>query len=245
MLHGLPPQRSGIRLGFTGRAGGVSTGPLASLNLALRGDETPGNLEQNWERVARALDPSWTAAQIALVSQVHGGDVVEVTEPPLGPLQTLGAADALVTRLPDVVLAVRTADCVPVLLEADGVIGAAHAGWRGVAAEVLAATVAAMRDLGARQIHAVIGPHIGQDAYEVGEEVVRGIADTGVPEGVFVVRRARAHVDVGAAARFQLEQLGVQVRRLERCTFSDPAFYSHRRDGDSTGRQAGSIGRRP
>lgn len=227
---------------FTDRHGGVSEGPLASLNLALRLDETPEHLTENWNRVVRAVLPQGSASQVALVDQVHEGDVLIVSEPS-GPLQTHGQADALVTAQRGIVLAVRTADCVPVLLSSEVCIGAAHAGWRGVAAQVLEATVRAMRELGADQIHAVVGPHIGLDAYEVGEEVVQGIAATGVPTQVFVERRERPHVDVGAAALWQLEALGVQARREQHCTHADARFYSHRRDGVQTGRQAGVITR--
>lgn len=238
----IPVRLTHARAGFTDRHGGVSQGSLTSLNLALRLDETPERLTENWTRVARELDPSWSAENVALVDQVHRGEVRIVTEP-TGPLQTVGEADALVTDRRGIVLAVRTADCVPVLLSAEGCIGAAHAGWRGVAAEVIRATVDAMRSLGAERIEAVVGPHIGLDAYEVGDEVVAGIAATGVPESVFVERRVRAHVDVGAAALWQLEQLGVIARREQHCTHADRRFYSHRRDGVATGRQAGVIGR--
>lgn len=238
----LPAVLPGARAGFTDRHGGVSTGPLASLNLALRGEETAAHLTENWDRVARALDPARGAHDVALVDQVHGAEVRVVTDP-TGPLATQGRADALVTAKKGIVLAVRTADCVPVLLAGEGCIAAAHAGWRGVAAGVLEATVRVMRELGAERIHAVIGPHIGIEAYEVGDEVVHGIAATGVPHEVFVQRRVRAHVDVGAAAAWQLEQLGVRVHREPRCTFHDAGFYSHRRDGEATGRQAGVITR--
>lgn len=242
ILVRVEPRIEAVRHGFTTRVGGVSTGPLASLNLAMRPGETPENLIENWDRAAAALDPSWRSSNIALVEQVHGGEVIQV-DAPSGPLEVLGRADAMVTTRTDIVLAVRTADCVPVVLEAAGCIAAAHAGWRGVAAKVLERTVEAMRELGAFEIHAVVGPHIGVEAYEVGREVVEGICATGVPEPVFVRAGERPHVDVGAAAAYQLQRLGVRVRRDSPCTFSEPRFYSHRRDAGVTGRQAGLIGR--
>ncbi|MCB9674326.1 MAG: peptidoglycan editing factor PgeF [Alphaproteobacteria bacterium] len=231
---------------FTDRSGGVSTGPLATLNLARRDGEDDAALLENWARVARALDPVWSADQLVLLDQVHGGEVVHARGA-TGPLATLAAADAVVTDVPGLLLAIRTADCVPVLFAGPGVVGAAHAGWRGVAAGVVPNTVAALGDLGAApdQLVAAIGPHIGVEAYEVGEEVVRGIEASGVPRERFVLLRARPHVDLRAAVVHQLERAGVRVvGHVHRCTHTDPDCFSHRRDGPITGRQASVIGRR-
>ncbi|MEZ4321413.1 MAG: peptidoglycan editing factor PgeF [Myxococcota bacterium] len=239
-LEALP----GVRHVFTDRTGGVSVGPLASLNLALREGEEPTRLVENWSRVARALHPSFTAEGVVLLDQVHGAAVVRA-HAPTGPLATLAPADAVYTDVPGLLLAIRTADCVPVLVAGDGIVGAAHAGWRGVASGVVPALVRAMGvDPGTLSV--AVGPHIGVDAYEVGDEVVSGIVASGVPRERFVVERARPHVDLRAAVVHQLESLGVKtIGHVRRCTATDRDCYSHRRDGPATGRQASVIALEP
>lgn len=225
------PELSHLPHGFTTREAGT---------LALRSGEDVGAA---WKRVGGALgmDPS----QVVLVDQVHGDTVLEATVP-TGPFATLGPADALITATPGLLLAVRVADCVPVLLAGPGGVGAVHAGWRGVAASIVPKAVRALSDrLGCAPsaLVAVIGPHIGVGAFEVGEEVVEGIAAT-VPEGVFTRRSppARPHVDLAAAVSWQLARAGVvTVGRVDRCTMQDPALWSHRRDGARAGRQAAVI----
>lgn len=217
--------------GFTTRAAGT---------LALRPGEDVGAA---WSRVGAAvgMDP----AQVVLVDQVHGATVLEATVP-TGPFATLGPADALITAVPGLLLAVRVADCVPVLLAGPGGVGAVHAGWRGVASSIVPLAVealAARLGCAASAIVAVIGPHIGVDAFEVGEEVVQGITAS-VPEAVFTRRRpgCRPHVDLAAAVSWQLARAGVvTVGRVDRCTVQDPDLWSHRRDGAAAGRQAAVI----
>ena len=160
-----------------------------------------------------------------------------------------GEGDGLLTTRAGVVLAVRTADCVPVLLalgEPVLAVAAVHAGWRGVAADILGNALAALRELDATApIVACIGPAISGRNYEVGEEVVEAICATGVPESVFVQRPARAprpFADVRAAARWQLERdAHMQVVQLPQCTFDDATLWSHRRDGLARGSLAGVI----
>src|SRR5690606_36130192 len=117
--------------------------PYDGLNLGRRPGETDAALLENWRRVARTLDPVLDARAVALVEQVHGGEVLVVDRAP-GPLAPVGRADALVTTTRGVVLAVRAADCAPVLLAAPGGVAAAHAGWRGVAASVVVAALEAL-----------------------------------------------------------------------------------------------------
>lgn len=235
----------GVVHGFTTRAGGVSTGPLATLNLARRPGETDAALRENWERVARALDPALSAERLALLSQVHGRDVVRVEEPS-GPLAVLGEADGLVTTRPGLILAVRAADCVPVLIAAPGGVAAAHSGWRGTAQDVVGATVAALVEATGQlpeTFAAAIGPCIGGEAYEVGEQVVDGLSAGGLDPAAFVFPHPgpKPHVDLGAAVAAQLRAAGVsQVERIARCTFGDPELFSHRRD-PAGGRLAGVI----
>lgn len=232
--------------GFTTRAGGVSTGALSSLNLARRPGETDAALRENWQRAVDALGVGASTAQVALLHQVHGAGVARV-ESGCGVLAVAATADGAVTCEPEVVLAVRTADCVPVLLAAPGAVGVAHAGWRGLVAGVLEATVAALCESSGcppGDVVAGIGPHIQVDAYEVGDEVVDGIRARGLDPVTFTVmgRRGRPHVDLGVAAEALLRASGVgRVASVKRCTSADSAFYSHRRDGAATGRQAGLI----
>ncbi|MEZ6183903.1 MAG: polyphenol oxidase family protein [Planctomycetota bacterium] len=228
--------------GFTTRTGGCSEGPLASLNLARRPGEEDARLEENWRRALGALGAGFAPADVALLSQVHGPEVARVTAPS-GWDRTLGAFDAAVTTTPGVVLAVRAADCVPVLFAAEGVVGVAHAGWRGAACGVIPRTLEALRALGAQGIRAGIGPSISGARYEVGLEVVEALEASGVAPEVFVVERrgAKAYVDVGAAVAAQLAAGGVErIGRIRRCTHADPELFSHRED-PRAGRQVGLI----
>jgi YfiH family protein len=200
--------------------------------------------------VCEALHPDLTPGDLALLSQVHGAAVSRV-ESPSGPLATLADADAAVTTRPGVVLAVRTADCVPVLLAAPGGVAAAHAGWRGTAAGVVAATVSALTEAAgcdAAQVKAAIGPCISGAAYEVGSDVVEGLLAGGLSEEDFLhpSQGPKPHVDLGRAVSAQLSAAGVQqVDWLRRCTLQERCFHSHRRDGPPSGRLAALIARLP
>lgn len=212
--------------GFTTR-----TGPYDSL-LDLGREATP----QVWAHVAQTLGAEDFG--VARISQVHGAGVVWASSPGMA-----GEADAVITDTPGLLIAVRTADCVPILVVGDGVVGAIHAGWRGLAAGVIPAAMEQMRFCGA--LTAVVGPSICQDCYEVGEEVVDGIARWVDPE-VFVDRsRDKPHVDVAAAAVAQLRAVGVRrVERLPNCTWCDDSLWSHREQGPAAGRNAAVIGMR-
>jgi YfiH family protein len=148
--------------------------------------------------------------------------------------------------MPGVVLAVRVADCVPVLLAAPGVVAAVHSGWRSTSVDVVGAAVQRMVAAGADpgDITAWVGPHISQDAYEVGVEVVRGVEASGVPRDVFAKPCGdKWHVDLGSAVAAQLARVGVtRIGRSTRCT-TGPDLFSWRGDGPDTGRQAGLIAR--
>lgn len=157
--------------GFFTRIGGVSTGPFASLNCSLSGADNRDNVLENRGRAADALGTP--RDRLLGLTQVHGIDVATVTDP--WPPGAGPRADAAVTNRPAIALAIVTADCAPVLF-ADaqaGVIGAAHAGWRGAVAGVLEATIDAMLALGAQRanIHAAVGPCIAQPSYEVGADL--------------------------------------------------------------------------
>ncbi|MCV2874381.1 peptidoglycan editing factor PgeF [Defluviimonas sp. WL0050] len=220
-----------FRHGFFTRKGGASSGIFAGLNCGHGSSDQTEAVAINRERVAQALGIS-TGSMIG-VHQVHSADVVTVTGPLTAPMR----ADALVTAEPGLALTVLTADCQPVLF-ADhnaGVIGAAHAGWRGALSGVLEATLDAMVALGARRgdTVAVIGPSISQKAYEVGPEFVEEFLteDPALSRFFSSGRGDRALFDLPGFGLYRLRKAG--IRRAEwtgHCTYSDPdRFFSYRR----------------
>jgi YfiH family protein len=232
----------GVVHGFTTRNGGVSQGELSSLHLGW-GGAAAGDLAENWRRVAVAL--GLPRENIAVAEQVHGACVLE-GDTGLGPMVPIGEGDALVCTAPGHGVAVRVADCVPILLAAPGGVAAVHAGWRGTAQGIAKQGVWALcRATGAdpAQVVAAVGPRIGACCYAVGPEVVEGIGVHVAPE-VFVSQRGSAtHVDLGAANAAQLQAAGVMdIDVLEACTACESRFFSHRGDGPGTGRLAAVIG---
>lgn len=225
----------------TTRRGGVSTGAHATLDLG--GTDNPPEraraVAENRARVQRFLPsaPRW-------LTQVHGANVVEATATPW---KAVPRADASVTRDADVVLAVRVADCMPVLLaHRDGsVVAAAHAGWRGLAAGVVERTVDAMR-CEPRDVVAWLGPAIGRTAFEVGADVREAFVrhDAGDADAFAPLREGKWLADLDALARRRLARAGVgAVVSSCLCTHGDPArFFSYRRDGAS-GRMAAFVWR--
>jgi len=252
----LPPAIGALA---TTRAGGVSSGPYddgqggGGLNLGLHVDDDPDAVRANRARLRALLpgDPAW-------IAQVHGADVVDAAlVRPGAPVQTGDASIAGLHQGAGVVCAILTADCLPVLFaDLDGkVVGAAHAGWRGLAGGVLAATAAAMRAAGAGEITAWLGPAIGPHAFEVGADVVAAFeAALPAPDlnpalvgADAAFRPSAGHegkylADIYSLARRMLARDGIlRVHGGERCTFSEAAqFYSYRRDRVS-GRQASLI----
>lgn len=172
--------------------------------------------------------------RIHTVSQVHGAAISWVGD---GKLE----ADALVTTEPGVIVAVRVADCVPILLEGPGVVAAVHAGWRGTAADIVRLTVAEIGEkcgLKAQELRAAIGPAIGRECYQVGEEVVEKLSAV-APDGADW--RADRQVDLVVLNLSILRSLGVTAEAVGTCTFCSSALWSHRRDGALAGRQVGAI----
>ena len=225
--------------------GGVSGGGWGSLNLAVHRDQPASDLVENWRRTLKTLGGPGVE-RLAILSQVHGAHVVEVRTPG-GPVDPVAEADGAWTMQVGLLLAVRTADCVPVLFAAPGAIGVAHAGWRGTAAGVVPKTVAAIcAGVGCapEELTAVVGPCISGKAYEVGNEVVAALLTSGLsaPDVLVDADGPRPHVDLGRAVLAQLRDCGVRQRdRIEACTWSDQRLHSHRRDGIASGRQAGLI----
>jgi len=178
---------------------------------------------------------------LAVLRQVHGVAVADADAASLDQLAAI-QADGLVATRSGFGLAVRVADCVPVLLadRGAGVIGAAHAGRVGLAAGVLQATVQAMRAKGATQLEAWIGPHICGHCYEVPEQLADQVAAQ-VPGTRSITSWGTPGLDLGAGARGVLERLGVRATDVGRCTLENPDLHSHRRDAGASGRQAGII----
>ncbi|MFT5586407.1 MAG: YfiH family protein [Cognaticolwellia sp.] len=234
----------GLVHAFSTRQGGVSPPPQGSLSLALRGAGTPEQVRENW---VRFLSPHPTDA-LAICDQVHGCGVVVVDEGQ-GPLHTVAQGDALVTTTQGVWIAVRTADCVPILLAAPGGVAAVHAGWRGTVASIVGEAVeslCAQAGCAPSEVRAAIGPCISLDAYEVGPEVVGALEGLDLQVCVQRSQSGRTQVDLARANRLLLHRFGVQrVDVLGCCTFRDPRFFSHRRDGAATGRMASFVGLLP
>ncbi len=219
---------------------------LGSVELAFTDDELDLGLVVGDARPDRAgdvlllMDDFAPGAELCDMVQVHGTRVVEAGG---GPRQE---CDALVTDRPDVVLMVRVADCVPVLL-ADptaGVVGAAHAGRRGMADGVVAATLAHMRELGAREVHAWLGPSICGRCYEVPAALQAQVAQV-EPASASTTAWGTPALDVAAGVRAQLVRAEVAVSEVSHCTLESPSLHSYRRDGERAGRLAGVIRRWP
>ena len=222
----------GFPHGFLGRRDGVSTGDLAGLNVGYgSGDDREAIAENRRQAIAAVLPDS----ALATVHQVHSADVVAVERP--WTQDQRPRADALVTDQQGLLLGILTADCAPVLLADSqaGVVGVAHAGWRGALAGVTDSTIAAMEKLGAKreQIAAAVGPCIGQVSYEVDESFrARFLEMNYANEKFFVISPAgKPHFDLEAYVVARLEAAGIaSVEALGLDTYADAdRFYSYRR----------------
>lgn len=244
-----PLVTAGVTAVMSTRRGGVSAAPFNSLNLRSDLGDRPQDVAVNQARFAAALGarPVW-------LKQVHGTRVVRLSERDLHPGALVHDADASVSTVPGVACAVQVADCLPVLMSAGGRgVAAAHAGWRGLAAGVLEATLAALCEAAAcepAEVHCWLGPCIGPAQFEVGCDVLQAFRDAAVG-GDAVDPHFHAR---GAAwpGKYLADLPGLALQRLRRagvlalsasgeCTVSDPSrFFSFRRDGQ-TGRLAAAI----
>ncbi len=217
---------------FTTRRGGVSTGPFESLNLGRLTADDGANVDENRERVAALTGQP--RERFLYGKQVHGARVRRATEPP-GPARPPAEEDGQATALAGHPALVFVADCTPVLLIGDGAVAALHCGWRGAAAGIVAEGLAALRELGAGDtVTALIGPGARVCCYEVGDEVHAAFDGYDAREG--------RHLDLPKVLRAQLD--GHEVHDTGVCTMCHPElFFSHRRDGGVTGRQAGVVWR--
>jgi polyphenol oxidase len=229
------PAPQSVRALVTTRAGGASRGPYASFNLGAHVGDDAAAVGRNRERLRGSLP-----AQPIWLQQVHGAEVVDAASAP-----ALARADAAVACTRHVVCAVLTADCVPVLLADRGgaAVAIAHAGWRGLAAGVIEATVARM-GVPASGVIAWLGPAIGSRAYEVGPEVRAAFVRHGAAAApAFAPHRdGRLLADLFALARQRLAAVGVPaVYGGEHCTYTEgERFYSYRRE-PTTGRFASLV----
>ncbi len=252
--------RGRVEVAVTDRHGGVSGGPYASFDFGGRSGDLEArdeNLDILGHALARgsapaslgdALDlpPGVRPPALVLMRQVHGRDVHRVDRAMLDAEEEAPTADAMVTDLSGVALVVRAADCVPVLVaDTDaGLVGAAHAGRNGMVAGVVPETVRALRELGGRDLVAWVGPHVCGRCYEVPEEMRQEVVGT-VPAAAAETSWGTPALDIGAGVVWQLENDGVEVVDVSRCTLEDEDLYSYRREGKESGRLAGVVWVRP
>jgi purine-nucleoside/S-methyl-5'-thioadenosine phosphorylase / adenosine deaminase len=230
-------QTGRVSWAFTDRAGGRSVGDFGTLNLGGHVGDNPGAVESNRAAVAEAVEVD--RDHLLFMQQCHGSDVTVVD----GPWSAAGPppADGVVTATPGVALAVLVADCTPVLL-ADverGVVGAVHAGRPGMIAGIVDVAVGRMRELGARDLTAVVGPSICARCYEVPEEL-RAAAAAVAPESSARSWTGTPAIDVAAGVVAQLAANDVAVHWVPGCSREDDRLFSYRRDG-RTGRYAGVV----
>ncbi|HEX8626113.1 MAG TPA: peptidoglycan editing factor PgeF [Allosphingosinicella sp.] len=222
----------GVAHGFLGRRGGVSDGVCAGLNVGLGSKDDRGSIEENRRRSVAAVAPR---AKLVTLHQVHSPDAIHVTAPFADDERP--RADAMVADRPGLVLGILTADCAPVLL-ADpgaGVVGAAHAGWKGALGGVVEATVAEMERRGAKRsrIAAAVGPCIARRSYEVDESFLRRFAEADPEHERFFTlgREGRHQFDLEGFVLARLAAAGLErIEALGEDTYSQPErFFSYRR----------------
>lgn len=223
---------AGLRHAFFTRQGGVSEGLYASLNGGIGSDDVPARVAENRARMCAQLGLG--PDRLVSLYQVHSAEVVTVE----APFVERPRADGMVTRVPGLALGIATADCGPILFAdpGNGVVGAAHAGWKGALTGVIAATVAAMEALGAERagIVAVLGPTIEQSSYEVGPDFVARFRAEAPGMERFLgpgTRADHAQFDLPGFILARLEEAGIgEVAALRLDTYADAErFYSFRR----------------
>ncbi len=247
----------GIAQGFTTRHGGVSEKPLDTLNMSLAVGDDPANVASN--RRQAILSVAGVALPYASAEQIHGNNVSVVTDPTETPIAD---TDALITNVPDIVLLMVFADCVPIYYcdPVGRVVGLAHSGWRGTASNVAGKTVRVLeREYGVApsSLYAAIGPSISADRYEVNLDVVDALKPAIQGRSISPMTPKNEFtntflVNLRQIVYQQLVTAGVNPDRIavsDECTYNNRKdFFSHRRDGtkgQKTGRMAGLIGLRP
>jgi polyphenol oxidase len=238
--------RHGFRHAFFTRLGGVSEGPYASLNFSFSVGDDANSVDRNLRAAAKSLGLS--VSRLYFLSQVHGNHCVELGTEADQRSVVFTEGDALVSGETDVGCGVRTADCVPVLIAdpVTGRVGAAHAGWRGLVAEVIKKTMQQLvNPSDAARCVAAIGPHIEAQAFEVSEDVAGALAAASPGADPVVRGYAKPHVSLRQVAEAQLLALGLRSENIDHvagCTFTDATrFFSFRRDGKASGRHLSVI----
>ena len=236
---------------FTTRLGGVSKGYLSSLNIGLHRGDDPENVRQNFQILADALDI--VPEDFVLTKQIHSDIVRKVGRADRGQHMVEGASpecDALITNEPGVALVIFTADCTPILLydPVTGAVGAAHAGWRGTAADIAGKTARAMcREFGCdpQNIRAAIGPNIGPCCFQTDGEVPEAMIAAFGEEAAAYIRREgeKFYLDLKKINALALKRAGVQQIEIScDCTMCQPErFWSHRVHGPQRGSQGAII----
>ena len=237
---------AGFRHAFFTRNGGVSEGAYRSLSFSIAAGDSADNVSRNLERAGLALGVA--ATRVHFLSQVHG----RVTHTLVGnELQTTlihVEGDALASRAPSLACAVRSADCVPVLLadRRSGAVAAAHAGWRGAVNGVVSGAIAALRALAPEpELIAAIGPHISLAAFEVSEDVATTLLNASRDPHIVDRSHGKPHLDLRRMLRAELASQGVNEANIDDvrgCTVLEPErFFSFRRDGKASGRHLSAI----
>jgi len=221
---------AGLPHGFLARGGGVSSGELAGLNVGYGSKDDRSAIDENRRRAIDAIAPQ---TSLATVHQIHSAEAVYVERP--WPQDQRPHADSMVTDRPGLLLGILTADCAPVLLaDAEaGVIGAAHAGWRGALAGVTDSTILAMERLGAKRsrIRAAVGPCNAQASYEVDEAFRERFLESDTANARFFAEDGKPHFDLAGYVEHRLRSAGIgSVEGLNLDTYADAdRFYSYRR----------------
>jgi YfiH family protein len=214
---------------FTKRTGGESHGAFASLNLGTHVGDDPEKVAKNREILSSLVGPT------QFMNQVHGDRIALIEEV----TDEFPTADALVTGIPGIALAVMVADCIPLLLSSRESVAAVHVGRKGLVNEITRKTISVMRDMGATHITAIVGPSICGSCYEVSEDIFLEViathpsAESRTPQGTFALDLPKALVKV-------LREQGIEIVDEFQCTVESQEHFSYRRDG-VTGRQAGVI----
>jgi YfiH family protein len=221
-----------VTFAFTDRLGGLSQGPWASLNLGTSNGDDPELVAGNLDLVAEAVG----ADRLVRMTQVHGSDVAWTDELDGGEVPV---ADALLTDQPGVAVLVRVADCTPVVLAGpdEGLVGVVHCGREGLVKGIVPAAVGALRDRGASEIHAWVGPRACGRCYELPADLADAVAEV-VPESRSTTSWGTPSVDVGAGVLTQLASLGVASLDVgaDECTIEHDRWFSYRRQGHDSGR---------
>ncbi len=240
---------AGFTHGFFTRQGGVSPAPFDSLNFTTSTVDTPENFRANLERVASSLGV--VAERVYMPSQVHGVTVLEVDGTRPAAELRRHEADVVLSKTAHLACAVRSADCVPVLIacKTTGLVAAVHSGWKGCARGVVTQAIDSLRRAGSRHLLAAIGPHIELDAFEVGNDVAAELLDASPDKGIVRRDGPKPHVDLRRMVRAQLLEGGLGAGDIDDVlgnTVLEPErFFSFRRDGERSGRMLSAIVPRP